>query len=55
MTDEQAARNKALDDCLAVVNYGRECGESDLRQIRNWIECLRTQSIDEFLKEMAED
>lgn len=51
---EKAARDKAISDCLAIVAFGRERGERDLRQIRNWIECLKTGTLEEFMERMNE-
>lgn len=43
MTDQEKNefRNKVIDECIEVINYAREEGESDLRSIRAWIEGLK--------------
>lgn len=37
-----AAENDAIDRCIASVNQAREDGETDLRQVREWISALKS-------------
>ena len=48
-------RSAVVSEALKIVNYARNTGETDLRQIREWISCLTTQSADDLIKELKED
>ena len=48
-------RSAVVSEALKIVNYARNVGEDDLRQIRDWISCLTNQSADDLIKELKED
>lgn len=47
---EKAAYDKAIDDAIAIINNCRNTGESDLRQARDRIGFLKTESLEDLLK-----
>jgi hypothetical protein len=55
MTDLPNDRNAVVTEALKIINYARNQGETDLRQIRDWVSCLATQSADDLIKELDED
>lgn len=38
---ELSARHRAYEEVLEVIQYAREKGENDLRQVRDWIKLIR--------------